>query len=138
MVYSRLYYHIVWATLGRQPWSTGNRANVVEAALRDKTHDLHGLVHAVFVRPDHVHLAITLPPTLTISDAVRDLKGSAAFLARRRDQSLVEEGFRWQGGYGVLSFGERALPKVVAYILDQDRRHADARLWDALERDDEV
>jgi hypothetical protein len=43
------------------------------------------------------------------------------------------DAFRWQGEYGVVSFGERNLPQVVASISNQPRRHAENALWPALE-----
>lgn len=134
MPYWRLYYHVVWETIGRNPWLIDERANIVEAAVRIKVHDHMGIVHAVAVMPDHVHLAMSLPPSVAPADAFGHIKGAAGFLVRLRDRELVRDGFRWQSGYGVLSFGERALPMVVAYIADQEHRHATNILSAALER----
>lgn len=137
MPYWRLYYHIVWATAGRHPWLVADRAALVEAALRKKTHDLGGLVHAVGVMPEHVHIAVSLPPTMSMAEMVSELKGATSFLVRRRDQRLVEQGFRWQGEYGVVSFNERILHRVVAYVLNQTTHHQSDQLWDILETDRE-
>ncbi len=93
MPYSRLYDHALWGTFDRT-----------------KVHDCTGIVHAVAVLPDHVHLATSLPPSVAPADAIGRIKGSAAFLVRRRDQELVRLGVRWQSEYGILSFGERAFP----------------------------
>ena len=45
----------------------------------------------------------------------------------------LDDAFGWQGEYGVVSFGERHLPQVVAYISNQPRRHANNALWPTLE-----
>jgi putative transposase len=41
--------------------------------------------------------------------------------------------FGWQADYGINTFSERHLPRVVAYIENQRRHHADQTLWPAIE-----
>jgi hypothetical protein len=41
---------------------------------------------------------------------------------------------QWQGGYGVVSFGTRDLPWVVAYIENQREHHARGTIHERLER----
>jgi len=43
------------------------------------------------------------------------------------------DGFGWQAEYSVDSFAERHLPRVVSYIVDQRRHHAEGTLWPAIE-----
>ena len=136
MPYWRLYYHIGWTTKARHCWLTGDRAELVEACLRKKVHEFGGLVHAVAVRPDHVHLAVSLPPAQALSKMIGDPKGGSSFLLRRRHPSVIQEGFDWQPEYGVVSFNERILPQVIAYIANQEERHRQDVLWDLLERDE--
>jgi putative transposase len=135
MPYWRLYYHVVWATAGRQPWLVGDRAELVEAVLRKKVHDHHGLVHAAKAMPDHIHLAISLPATGTLASMIGEAKGASSFLVRRRYQDLVEQGFAWQGEYGVVSFDELDLSRIIAYIRNQEAHHRHDNLSATLERD---
>ena len=44
----------------------------------------------------------------------------------------------WQAGYGIVSFGTRDLPWVVAYVRNQKKHHADGTTHDRLERTDRV
>ena len=138
MAYWRLFYHAVWTTKRRRPWLIGDRANIPEAAIRRKVSALAGIPHAVKVMPDHVHVAVSVPPALAPGEAVRQMKGASSFLLRRNIPDLKHEDFRWQESFGILSFGEQALPKVIAYIEQQERRHADHRLWQALEHVDDA
>jgi hypothetical protein len=52
--------------------------------------------------------------------------------AARRSDDLAN--FAWQSEYGVLSFSEKALTNVVAYVCHQPERHAEHRTWPGLER----
>jgi hypothetical protein len=47
--------------------------------------------------------------------------------------------FKWQEGYGVLSFGDRAMSDVVAYVKNQRQHHQHRTPRQAFERisDDE-
>lgn len=55
---------------------------------------------------------------------VGQLKGASS---HHVSHELVGVPFAWQKEYGVLSFSERALPKVVAYIQNQKQHHATGR-----------
>ena len=79
-----------------------------------------------------MHIALSISPSLTVASCIGKLKGASS---RAVNISLnLESRFHWQEGYGVMSFGEKALPDVVAYIEYQKRRHADQNLNTYLER----
>ena len=40
----------------------------------------------------------------------------------------------WQAGYGVVSFGTKALPWVIQYVTDQKRHHGKGEVFERLER----
>ena len=84
------------------------------------------------IRPDHVHMLISIPPKLAVSSVVGYLKGKSAihvaryFLKRERNyagQSL------WARGYFVDTVG-RDTEKIRRYIHEQD---AEGRRLDQLE-----
>jgi putative transposase len=130
--YWRLFYHLVWTTQGRVPVLDEERARLVARSLRSSGADQNAIVHAIGIMPDHVHVAASIPPSIAVSTFVGRLKGAAshAVNAASRDPGAS---FAWQAEYGALSFGERALPDVVAYVENQRSRHAEQRLWDTLE-----
>jgi putative transposase len=83
--------------------------------------------------PDHVHLAVSVPPSLSVSTFVSRIKGSSSHLIRHAEQGANPD-FSWQAEYGVLSFGDKQLPDVIRYIEDQPSRHANQREWEKFER----
>jgi putative transposase len=87
-------------------------------------------IHGVGGIADHVHVAVSIPPSIPVATAVGRFKGSSS---RILSQNLGTE-FNWQAEYGVVSFAERHLPPVLAYISDQPRHHSTNRLWPALEQ----
>lgn len=119
----RLYCHVVWATSRRTPWLDGDAADIVEASIRSHLHALRGLVRGVAVMPDHVHVAVSLPPSVLLSDAVGQIKGRSSNLVRVRHPHLADAGFSWQGDYGVISFSETGLASVQASIANQETHH---------------
>jgi len=92
---------------------------------------MNGRVYAIGFMPDHVHVAVSIPPSLAIADVVGRLKGASSHAVNQ------EHPFAWQAEYGVLSSGEKSLPDVVAYAENQKARHAESRLWNLAELADE-
>jgi putative transposase len=82
--------------------------------------------------PTHIHLAVTIPPTLTISDFIGRLKGESSHDANHQEAGNSKV-LQWQVGYGVVSFGTRDLPWVVEYIQNQREHHARSSTHERLE-----
>lgn len=130
MPYWRLFYHVVWATKGREPIIGEREERIIRQSLAETFEELAIIPHAVGLVPDHLHVAVSIPPKVAVAELVKRMKGASS---RTVNQAMGNR-FGWQEEYGVLSFSERALPDVVAYVTDQPARHAAARLWPGLER----
>jgi putative transposase len=90
------------------------------------------LLHAIGGTDDHVHLAVTVPPTLLVSEWIGEMKGASAHYVNRNlaNRKVLE----WQSGYGVVSFGTKATPWVIRYIENQREQHARRTTHERLER----
>jgi putative transposase len=68
---------------------------------------------------DHVHVLLSLPPTMPLAKAIQFLKGSSS-------QWLNENGeqFAWQEGYGAFSVSASQIEDVIRYIKNQAVHHA--------------
>jgi REP element-mobilizing transposase RayT len=97
---------------------------------------LGGVVHAIGGVEDHVHVAVSIPPRLALSDFVGQLKGGSTHWVTHL--SGHAQPFAWQQDYGALSFGKQALPKVVEYIHAQPDRHRTQQVSPAMERTEEA
>lgn len=135
MTYWRLHYHIIWSTFEREPSITPEREKLFYSVLYAKAKELDLKIHAAGNVEDHVHIALSIPPSLSIADCIRHLKGASAYAINHVNGS--DGKFKWQEGYGALSIGERSLTKVVAYVVNQKEHHRDNRVIAVFERMDE-
>jgi len=129
----RCYYHVVWATHGRQPLMTPDVEQIIHETIIDKSLGLACHVIAMSGTADHIHVAVNIPPKLAVSTWVGRVKGASARNVNERCSDQMER-FRWQSSYGVLTFGQKNLPFVVAYIQAQKQHHQQSTLVPYLER----
>jgi len=98
-----------------------------------------GLIfHEIGGTETHVHIAITIPPTLLISEWIGKIKGASSHYVNHElvNRKLLD----WQVGYGVVSFGTKDLEWVVKYIRNQKEHHKKRTTGERLEevvRDEE-
>lgn len=130
------YYHIVWTTRNREPLITPQTEPVLFKAVETKSSEFNAPVLAVNGVADHIHIAVCIPPKIAVSDWVGNVKGASSHAVNTAFSNLPTQ-FRWQGSYGVLSFGVKNLDMVRDYILHQKQHHANNSLYDYLERADD-
>ena len=131
--YHEINLHIVWHVKDNVPVLRDEIEAQVHKFLRDRAAGQPEIVwHGQGGTDDHVHLVVSVPPTLLIADWVGDLKGASAHYINHRiaNRKVLE----WQAGYGVVSFGTRDLAWVLEYVKNQRARHAARRAHDRLER----
>jgi REP-associated tyrosine transposase len=129
--YWRCYYHIVWATKGREPLITAGVEKVLFRAIEMKAQAMSSSILAINAALDHIHVLTSIPPTLAAADWVKHIKGTSSHEVN--DAQPNNDRFRWQGSYSVLTVGERNLPIVMDYIARQKEHHANGTLYKALE-----
>lgn len=130
--YTELFYHFIWATHERVPLIDAELEPHLDRQIRHKCEELKIRVHALNGIPDHVHLACTLPVTLSIAAAMQQLEGSSSHFVNHLAPS--DRRFDWQEGYGALTFAKRDLPRIVAYVDRQKEHHAQGTLSAKMER----
>ena len=135
MTYWRLHYHIIWATYERQPIITPEREKMFYGVLYKKAEELGVKIHAGGNIEDHVHVVLSIPPMIAVAECVRHIKGASAYAINHMDGSDGQ--FKWQGGYGALSVGERSLETVMAYAARQKEHHKESSTIDIYERIDD-
>ena len=67
---------------------------------------------------DQVHLALTLPRTVSLGDLVKELKTASNHWLGKRDARYAD--FAWQRGYGIFSVGKSQLAALERYIENQE------------------
>lgn len=135
MPYWNCYYHIIWTTKYRQPCISQAHESILYNAIIEKSAQLRCRVLAVNGTSDHIHIAVNIVPSISVADYIGKVKGLSAY--RMNNDFQLPEKFYWQEGYGVLTFGERALASVLDYIANQKTHHAENTVNAHLERVDE-
>jgi REP element-mobilizing transposase RayT len=69
---------------------------------------------------DHVHIPLSLPSSLPIALAMREIKSASS---RWMHQNCGLPGFEWQEGYGAFSIGWSQVEATLAYIAGQEEHH---------------
>ena len=135
-VYSEINLHITWHTKHDAPVLDDAVENRTHHYLRHRALQTPGvIVHEVGGTVDHIHLAVSIPPTLVIADWIGQLKGACSHHINHEICNRKVLG--WQDGYGVVSFGTSNLPWVVSYVRNQKEHHAEQQTHDRLERTDQ-
>lgn len=131
--YSEINLHMTWHVkqslpLINETFEEGLHRHLRSYALKEK----NVIVHEVGGTETHVHMAVSIPPTLLIADWIGKLKGSSSYHVNHElvNRHLLD----WQEGYGVVSFGTKDLPWIVKYIQNQKQHHASGKIHERLER----
>jgi putative transposase len=117
--FTKLYAHLVWATWDRLPILSPELITVVDRAVRHECVELGVEVVAFGAVADHVHLLVRIPAKLSVAELVKQVKGATSHLVNQR----LKIPFKWQGGYGAFSVSHAVLPRVRAYVLNQEKHH---------------
>jgi REP element-mobilizing transposase RayT len=132
--YSEILLHITWHVKESAPLLVPKVDTIVHHYLQGRCINTPGVfIHEIGGIETHVHLALSIAPTILVSDFIGQLKGSSA---HEVNQKLGAGGkvLQWQAGYGVVSFGTRQMEWVKAYVRNQRQRHATGQLAARLER----
>jgi putative transposase len=129
-----LNYHFVWATYERFPLITSVREVTLYRWIKSRTHGLGGDLHAIGGIADHVHLIVSIPPSLAPSAYVKLIKGgSSRFVNLNHPDPNAK--FKWQEEYGVFSISDRNLDHAIAYAQNQKQHHANGTIFPNIEPD---
>ncbi len=132
--YAEINLHITWHTKNSSPLLMPTVEPIAHRCLKKRIIETPGAyVHEIGGIENHVHLAVSIPPTLTISEWIGELKGGSSHDVNQ-EVGKRQKVLQWQAGYGVVSFGTKDLPWVRAYIRNQREHHRRRSIHDRLER----
>ena len=130
-----IYLHLVWATHRRKQILNDEIEGAIYRCIESEALRLDCTVLAIGGMPDHVHLLVQVPSTVSASVLAKQVKEVSSTFAR--DTMELEEPFRWQENYAVFSVSRSHLTRVMAYVKNQKVHHATGNVWARLEEVDE-
>ena len=121
-------YHIVWVTKYRKPVLRGEIAERLRDLIREisKARDIEILKG--HVSRDHVHVFLSVPPHLSVSQLVQSLKGKTSRKLLMEYKSLNRAFWGrhiWARGYFVASSGNVTDEVIMKYIEEQGKEPPD-------------
>lgn len=119
--YCKIYLHVVFSVRGRR--------NLIHKSWKDELHKyITGIVngkeqkvYAIGGMEDHIHILLSIKPTIAVSDLIRDIKANSSKWINER--GFVIGQFQWQEGFGAFSQTHAQLDSVIAYINNQEQHH---------------
>lgn len=122
--YARLWIHLIWETLGREPMLDKRAAALASQNLTNYARTKEIYMKINYFNPDHTHALIDLPTSMSIEDVIKLFKGSSSHWIN--DNQLVRGRFAWGRGYGAFSVSHSDVGRVARYIANQEEHH---RRW---------
>lgn len=119
--YTSLNYHLVFSTKDRQPFITKDAQPRLYGYIGGIVRDLKGEVLAIGGVADHVHILCRLGTTVSLADALRQIKGSSSKWAN--EELGLEGRFAWQTGYAAFTVSQSKVANVERYIAEQEEHH---------------
>lgn len=114
-----LHVHIVWSTKFRYHVLSGDVQIRCREIIRQTCDSLDIRIVKGVISSDHVHLLISYPPKVSVSDIVKRLKDRSARLLMEDFTELKKRfwgGHFWEIGYGAWSSGNITDEMIKAYL----------------------
>lgn len=124
--------HLIWSTKNRRPLLTPRAEKHIYGFLTSKAVGLKGIAYIIGGTIDHVHMVVSIPPAVSVSKFIGQVKGVASTKFNKSGISDVR--FEWQGEYGAFSFDAKRLPNYIGYVERQKEHHAKGTIIPILER----
>jgi len=117
--FASILVHYVFSTKNREPLITEEMQPRLWAYMGGIARKNNMKSLAIGGMPDHVHLLLSLHPSVAVDKAVQLIKsGSSGWM---HDQG--QHRFAWQTGYGAFTIGTSQMNATVRYIANQKRHH---------------
>jgi putative transposase len=124
--YSRLWTHLVWETLDREPMLDKRAAAKASSFLSEYSLEKGIYMKINYFNAEHTHALIDLPTRYSVEDVIKLFKGGSSHWINH--QKLIKGRFAWGVGYGAFSVSQSDVERVARYIAKQEEHHR-KRTW---------
>lgn len=119
--FSQIYLQFVFAVKHRRSLIPKEHKEELHKYISGLVKNRGSKLLAVHCMPDHTHLFVGFKPVMLISDFVKEIKvESNEFINNKK---WCDRKFNWQEGYGVFSYSQSHIDRVVKYVLNQEEHH---------------
>ena len=121
MSFSQLYYHIIFRTKSNVPAIFERHEKELYAYILGYMRNKGYHLLRIGGMSDHIHMFVSLPPQVAVSEFVRDLKASTSKMLKENPKFPVFDG--WSVGYAAFSYSQNEKDMVINYIKNQKEHH---------------
>ncbi len=119
----QIKYHLVWCPKFRRPVLEGAVGQRLAELIPPLVKELGGEVLALTVKPEHVHLLVSFPPTIAINQIVFRLKSGTSHQLRQEFPALNSRlPSLWTRSYYAGTAGQVSAETIQGYIERQKGR----------------
>ncbi|GHU18778.1 IS200/IS605 family transposase [Alphaproteobacteria bacterium] len=121
-----LKYHIVFCTKYRHRILTGPVASRARELIRETCASNYVDIISGSLSPDHIHLLLSVPASISASEIVRRIKGRSSRKLQQEFEMLRKRYWGqhlWARGYFAVTVGNVNTEDVQKYIEEQETHH---------------
>jgi putative transposase len=119
--YSQIYLHLVFGVRGTGNTLPTKHKEQLHSFISSICANRKTKLYRMNTLHDHVHILVSIKPSVLISDLVKDIKVQSSIIMKGNRWVLPR--FKWQDGFGAFSVGQSQLTDVVIYIDGQEEHH---------------
>jgi putative transposase len=126
--FTSLTYHVIFATKNRTPSISNDFKQRLHEYMGGLIRERKGCSIEIGGVADHVHILARFPPSVAVSDMIRDVKAVSSKWIN--DNQLVVGRFEWQVGFAAFTVSYSSIESVQKYIANQEMHHRVRRFED--------
>ena len=119
--YSRLWIHLIWETLRREPMLNKPAAAKASSFLNEYSLEKGIYMKINYFNADHTQALIDLPTRYSIEEVIKLFNGGSSYWINHNE--IIKGRFAWGVGYGAFSVSHSDVERVARYIANQEEHH---------------
>jgi REP element-mobilizing transposase RayT len=121
MSYVKLLYHIVIRTKESKPTLSLEHSDELYRYIWGIIKNKNSVLYRINGMEEHVHILLSLSPTIALSDFMREMKAETSKMLKRTVG--FEKFTAWGEGYAAFSYSLRDKDVIIEYIKNQREHH---------------
>jgi REP element-mobilizing transposase RayT len=121
MSYVQLLYHVIIRTKASLPTLSLAYSDELYRYIWGIIKNKNSVLYRINGMEDHVHILLSLHPTIALSDFIREMKVETSKMLKRTVG--FEKFTAWSEGYAALSYSLKDKEVIINYVKNQQEHH---------------
>ena len=121
MSFANLYYHIMFHTKYNAMAINVENERILYSYINGFCNNYGVKLLRLGGMPDHIHILVNMPTTVSVSDFVKQLKVATSKMLYQDGHFPYFEG--WQNGYSAFTYAFKDIDMIINYIKGQKEHH---------------